>query len=214
MINQGREAGITGEEGKSAADKQLEALNRMIAALEQIVVLLGGEIPAEADKLRNLKIEIETEFSVDDSNVTASIDDLVKTGVVIPLVYDPVGGGGGFPFPVPSATQSGGFVVSTFFGKHGTPGFDFRSFGGETPAVLHGDEAIIPRGGGNELAAEIAAAMGDGGGGMTLQINEGAIRVEGGPDAARRFLDSLTDVVQGGGREVSRWTGAMRGASG
>ena len=45
--------------------------------------------------------------------------------------------------------------------QHGTPGLDFRGFSRRgTPALLHDQEAIIPRGGGHALAQEIAAALG------------------------------------------------------
>ncbi len=45
----------------------------------------------------------------------------------------------------------------------GTPGLDYQSFGREQQVNVHGDEAIIPRGGGHALAREIAAAGGSGG---------------------------------------------------
>jgi hypothetical protein len=41
----------------------------------------------------------------------------------------------------------------------GTAGLDFADFGAQTHAVLHNQEAVIPRGRGHVLAAEIAAAM-------------------------------------------------------
>lgn len=43
--------------------------------------------------------------------------------------------------------------------REGTPGLDFASFGRETYVPLHGDEAVIPRGGGHQLATEIARSM-------------------------------------------------------
>jgi hypothetical protein len=43
--------------------------------------------------------------------------------------------------------------------RHGTPGLDYTNFGTETPAMLHGKEAVIPQGSGNQLAAEIANAF-------------------------------------------------------
>lgn len=41
----------------------------------------------------------------------------------------------------------------------GTRGLDFQDFGPASRAVLHGREAVIPQGGGHQLAAEIAGAM-------------------------------------------------------
>lgn len=43
--------------------------------------------------------------------------------------------------------------------REGTPRLDFASFGREFPTMLHDDEAVIPRGGGHQLAREIADAM-------------------------------------------------------
>ena len=49
--------------------------------------------------------------------------------------------------------------------ERGTPGLDYADFGRQTPAYLHHEEAVIPRGHGgpNILAGEIAAAMPGGG---------------------------------------------------
>lgn len=47
--------------------------------------------------------------------------------------------------------------------QHGTPDLDFLPFGRGMFARMHGDEAVIPRGSGHQLAAEIAAAMGGAG---------------------------------------------------
>jgi hypothetical protein len=41
----------------------------------------------------------------------------------------------------------------------GTPNLDFVDFGRESARMLHNEEAVVPRGGGHMLAAEIAAAM-------------------------------------------------------
>ena len=41
----------------------------------------------------------------------------------------------------------------------GTPGLDFASFGAASSVDLHGQEAVVPRGGGHLLAGEIASAM-------------------------------------------------------
>ncbi|KKM75615.1 hypothetical protein LCGC14_1388460, partial [marine sediment metagenome] len=47
---------------------------------------------------------------------------------------------------------------SASFAK-GTPGLDFASFGAASSVDLHGQEAVVPRGGGHLLAGEIASAM-------------------------------------------------------
>lgn len=56
----------------------------------------------------------------------------------------------------------------------GTPNLDFASFNKAGQSILaHGDEAIIPRGSGHELAGEIATALGSlsgPGGGGTANI--------------------------------------------
>lgn len=50
------------------------------------------------------------------------------------------------------AQSTSGFVM-------GTPGLDFQDFGAATQTFLHGEEAVIPKGGGNALASEIASAL-------------------------------------------------------
>lgn len=54
----------------------------------------------------------------------------------------------------------------------GTPGLDFANFGASTLSVLHRQEAVIPRGRGHLLAAEIAAAMPGGGRGDSGTLAE------------------------------------------
>jgi TP901 family phage tail tape measure protein len=49
--------------------------------------------------------------------------------------------------------------------RWGTPNLDYESFRSSgTPAILHNDEAVVPRGSGHQLAGEIAAALKSGGG--------------------------------------------------
>lgn len=43
--------------------------------------------------------------------------------------------------------------------RMGTPGLDFMNFGQAQQATLHGQEAVIPKGGGHQLANEIAAVL-------------------------------------------------------
>lgn len=63
--------------------------------------------------------------------------------------------------------------------RFGTPALDFQNFGAESPATLHGNEAVIPQGSGHRLASEIARALptsmssdssSESGGDMTIRI--------------------------------------------
>ena len=85
-----------------------------------------------------------------------------------------------FPANLPAAAGAaiaGGVQIATIASqsgfRQGTPDLDFQSFGPSSNAVLHGNEAVIPQGGGHQLAGEIAEA---GGGGQTFNIT---IEVEG-----------------------------------
>jgi len=53
--------------------------------------------------------------------------------------------------------DSGGDGLPGF--STGTPGLDFLNFGKQRRVNLHGNEAVIPRGSGHELAGEIAAGL-------------------------------------------------------
>ncbi len=50
-------------------------------------------------------------------------------------------------------------IASSKAFRMGTLGLDFQDFGSSTPTVLHGREAVIPAGGGHQLAEEIASAL-------------------------------------------------------
>ena len=43
--------------------------------------------------------------------------------------------------------------------RTGTPGLDFQDFGSQTAMTLHAEEAVIPKGGGHQLAGEIASSL-------------------------------------------------------
>jgi hypothetical protein len=59
--------------------------------------------------------------------------------------------------PIAAFLKTLGRTVKVF--RIGTSNLDFQNFGAQTSAELHGEEAVIPKGGGHRLAAEIAAAL-------------------------------------------------------
>lgn len=65
--------------------------------------------------------------------------------------------------------------------QQGTPGLDFQDFGPQSSEILHGREAIIPQGGGHQLAGEIIAGLGGqgGGGGITIEKVELVLAPQG-----------------------------------
>ena len=203
LIDQAKEAGITGEEAKTAADKQLEAFDKVIAALEQIVELLGGTIPEELDKLENTDTTIDVDVKVDDSELR---NVQIPSRIDVPVRFAPVNQTV-FRTAVPAGAQVGNFAPRRRFGS---PRLDFEDFGQQTMVAAHGREAIVPEGGGHELAAEIAAALGPrlGGGGHLVRIEDGAIRVTN-PNDGAALLDAMTDAIQRGGRPASRLFGAL-----
>ncbi len=69
-----------------------------------------------------------------------------------PLSMVAVAGALAAGFAQVAAIKSQGF-------RTGTMGLDYQDFGSSTPTVLHGREAVIPAGGGHQLAEEIAAAL-------------------------------------------------------
>jgi len=89
----------------------------------------------------------------------------------------------------------------------GTPNFDFSNFGAVTSTNLHGKEAVIPQGGGHQLAGEIADAMPGGGGADLDRLADRIIAAPIQPVAAEISLDGrkVGDVLL----RLSR-TGAVR----
>jgi hypothetical protein len=61
----------------------------------------------------------------------------------------------------------------------GTPGLGFVNFGARKPIWAHGDEAIIPRSKVGDLAGQIAAAMGGGGGDSEIHVYIGNEELDG-----------------------------------
>ena len=100
--------------------------------------------------------------------------------------YDPA-----YQAAIAALTPAPGFA-------RGTPRLDFASFGplGQL-ATLHADEAVIPRGGGHQLASEIAAALPSGAGtvvNLTMDFRNAVL-----PDRAslEAFASKLITVLPG-----------------
>jgi len=154
------EAGLTAKEFRELRDAAAEHGIDM-EEIDDLAQALGISIAELAEKWgldiggageETSKVFSENAFYLEQSAQWASLlaDELGRArvnagGIEIPNI--PAGGGDGFQF--------------------GTHGLDFQSFGARTPVVLHGREAVIPRGGGHELAGEIAAALGSSGAGGT-----------------------------------------------
>lgn len=102
----------------------------------------------------------------------------------------------GFPAAIPGAAVAVAAgaaqiakIKSTRSGfKTGTPGMDFQDFGRVADVQLHGSEAVIPKGGGHELAKEIAAALPQGGGGGTVRTT---IMIDG-----KQFMEAITPAFE------------------
>ena len=155
LIDQAKEHGITADEAVSAEERQLEALDKMIAALNQIVELLGG-VTDEVNELDGTEAEVK--ITADDSEVRAAIDK-VPSRIKVPVEF-----GGEFDIELPRRPQ---FQI-------GTPNLDFMDHGPARQVEVHGREAIIPEGGGHQLAGEIAESLApllEGGGGRPLVFN-------------------------------------------
>lgn len=71
----------------------------------------------------------------------------------------------------------------------GTPNLDFASFNKAGQSILaHGDEAIIPRGSGHELASEIAKSLPQAANGSPQNINVTVQAIDGA--SVERFVRS------------------------
>jgi len=116
-------------------------------------------------------------------NKAISIAEAIISGVL--AIQRALAGPPGPPFSFAVAALTAGMVAanvakisSTKF-RAGTPGLDFQNFGAQSSAVLHGQEAVVPKGGGHQLAGEIASAMkgmrGGGSGGPIILELDGAV---------------------------------------
>lgn len=170
---------------KTRAEMQ-QAVDSALAGFEQMKA--SGEFTAAAlqeawDRYTKAKAEMDGKavkthkLSLDEAlgNMSSVLRDMFgknKTAAIAAAIMDTAAAVAkanaayAFPFSIPpmAAAFAAGMkqvqeIRSASF-KEGTPGLDFMDFGTETPGVaLHGNEAVIPQGGGHRLAGEIASAM-------------------------------------------------------
>lgn len=136
------------------------------------------------------------------SKAAAIAATLIDAAVAIVKVFAQYGFPWGIPMAAAIAAQTGAQISkiksqgSSGF-RGGTPGLDFQDFGTVSPELLHGEEAVVPRGKGHVLAAEIAAALprggrGDSGGAQLKKLDRIASGIDSLPNAMKRaFRDGL-----------------------
>jgi hypothetical protein len=121
------------------------------------------------------------------AEVQRFLDELGKT-VVSPTIKPHVEWPDNMPGDPPSDTDPGY--------ASGTPGLGFVNFGARKPTWLHGDEAVIPRHKVGDLASQIAAAMGGGGGDSEIHVYIGNEELDG-----RIVKVARKDAAKGGTRQ-------------
>lgn len=105
----------------------------------------------------------------------------------------------------PGTSMPGSGYTGTDDYDRGTPNYDFKRFRWGQPVRVHGEEAIIPRGGGNQLAREIAAAMPASRAGNTYVLNApNALVLDGASvrSALQRFAEVFTPVQMEHARDM------------
>ncbi len=144
LINQATEQGILKEKQESTQDVLIEGFSALLKAL-------GVDLPEAWKKF--------TKAGQDASkDVSKALEDIPSP--TIRINYDNSG------YPGGQAGAGSGIDPNDPYGyqqgfKWGTPNLDYANFAGAGQSIIaHGQEAIIPRGSGHQLAAEIADAMG------------------------------------------------------
>jgi hypothetical protein len=138
LIDQGLEQGIIGE-GMRSVDEQILGVLKLIARA------LGVELPEAARTGAREANEALATITAPDLTVRVRSE---WDGIVLPTLADLDLSGVEQPDIEPPAFASG------------TPGLDYASFSPRgTFAVLHNQEAVIPKSGSSQFAADVAAAL-------------------------------------------------------
>lgn len=160
----------------AVSETAVELASTVAAASTGAIDVTGSAAVESQTKVANAAVEAAQAVKAQAVETMAAVDELANIEIEIPVRFDvgdfPGDGGGG---------GEGG-------GKHGEggpeefatgTGFDFLNFGKGTAATLHGDEAVVTRGQGANLAGMVARAagagaraggMGGGGGGGPVQL--------------------------------------------
>jgi len=155
---------------REAADQtktyQLSALDAVLTGTQQIFAALGSKFKAAAIA----------------GAIIATYMAIAKALAASPFPFNLVAAAGaaaaGWANVAKIRSSDEGF-------RTGTPGLDFADFGPGRQITAHGDEAIIPRGRGHELADEIAASLSGRGGGETVVVHV---------DGRNSFYQNLGDM--------------------
>ncbi len=181
----------------------LLAMAPEIANLIQMYNAMGVSVPADLQAIADAAIEAGASLvppqGVED--ILGGIRDIMieiagAMGVARDTALQLGGAIGSIP-PPPGPTGSSPSDRDREFGggddigfRHGTPGLDFLDFGAGTRRTFHGREAVVPESGVGDFAAQVASALGRGGGG-------------GGSDPR---MDALADYIENGrlARDLAR----------
>jgi hypothetical protein len=188
----------TRDELEATAAKALETYNRMAASGLYTTQTLQEAWEA-AEKAKQAATEQTSKFSKEEQqsmmrdslNALRTLFGKSKAGAIALAIADTAAAvvasfknAGGYPWgliPAGLMAAAGAKQIATIksqnFGyAEGTPGLDFAGFGQQTATFLHGQEAVIPRGGGHILAGEIAASLPGAGGDSAMAAELAEIR--------------------------------------
>jgi hypothetical protein len=176
MAASARALGVT---MKSESAATLAKLRADFAALTAANVLSTDQRAAAEKKLLELEKQLQNEKKAwyESSNLSIlqntldAMSSMGKAGKIAGIasatISTLVGMAKALEVPWPASIVAFAQVAAMGWGvvsrirsfSEGTPGLDFANFGSESPAMLHGSEAVIPRGGGHGLADEIAGSL-------------------------------------------------------
>jgi hypothetical protein len=146
LITQAQEAGLVGEAHRDASDVAVKAMQAAAEAMQHVAEILERVFGGSKEQAQELAQEIESAFDAIPRDITVTVR-AVYEGFDNPpsnTSTNAPASGNQQPEPEPEAFA---------FGTKAVTGRWFKSFGQGTPAVLHGDEAVVRRDQADEFAA-------------------------------------------------------------